>query len=118
MQRTTAAPAAGRALASLALRVARALARGSLAPRAAVLCAGGTVDAALARALLPLHDEPRSPTDGRRATDLNLDRALGDVERQLILDALAATHNDKPAAAKLLGIGERTLWTKLKKHAI
>ena len=86
--------------------------------RAAVLCADRTVDAALARALLPLHDEPRAPTDGRRATDLNLDRALGDVERQLILDALAATHNDKPAAAKLLGIGERTLWTKLKKHAI
>ncbi len=86
--------------------------------RAAVLCADRTVDATLARALLPLHDEPRSPTDGRRATDLNLDRALGDVERQLILDALAATHNDKPAAAKLLGIGERTLWTKLKKHAI
>jgi two-component system response regulator AtoC len=85
--------------------------------RAAVLCADRTVDAALARTLLPLHDEPRSPTDGHE-TDLNLDRAVATVERQVILDALAATHNDKPAAAKLLGIGERTLWTKLKKHAI
>jgi two-component system response regulator AtoC len=52
------------------------------------------------------------------AADLNLDRALTDVERDLILDALAATNDSKPAAAKLLGIGERTLWTKLKKHGI
>jgi transcriptional regulator with PAS, ATPase and Fis domain len=36
----------------------------------------------------------------------------------MILDALAATGDDKLAAPKLLGIGERTLWTKLKKHAI
>jgi transcriptional regulator with PAS, ATPase and Fis domain len=34
----------------------------------------------------------------------------------MILDALAATDDDKSAEAKLLGIGDRTLWTKLKKH--
>ena len=42
----------------------------------------------------------------------------GPREGRMILDALAATGDDKLAAAKLLGIGERTLWTKLKKHAI
>jgi two-component system response regulator AtoC len=79
--------------------------------RAAVLCTERTIGPSLARALLPLQHEPR-------ATDLNLDHALGDLERRLILDALAATDDDKPAAAKLLGIGARTLWTKLKKHGV
>jgi DNA-binding NtrC family response regulator len=32
------------------------------------------------------------------------------------LDALAATDDDKSRAARLLGIGDRMLWTKLKKH--
>ena len=36
----------------------------------------------------------------------------------MIVQALAATHDHKAAAAKRLGIGERTLWTKLKKHGI
>jgi DNA-binding NtrC family response regulator len=38
------------------------------------------------------------------------------LERSLILDALAVANYDKSETAKLLGIGERTLWTKLKKH--
>jgi transcriptional regulator with PAS, ATPase and Fis domain len=36
----------------------------------------------------------------------------------MILDALNASGDNKHAAAKLLGIGERTLWTKLKKYGI
>lgn len=83
----------------------------NLTERAAVLCRGGVVGPSFVRSLLPADVEPR-------ATDLDLERALGDLERRMILDALAATGDDKLAAAKLLGIGERTLWTKLKKHAI
>jgi two-component system, NtrC family, response regulator AtoC len=84
----------------------------NLTERAAVLCRrGGIVGPSFVRSLLPTDVEPR-------ATDLDLEPRLGDVERRRILDALAATGDDKLAAAKLLGIGERTLWTKLKKHAI
>ena len=83
----------------------------NLTERAAVLCRGIIVGPSFVRSLLPADAEPR-------ATDLDLERALGDLERRMILDALAATGDDKLAAAKLLGIGERTLWTKLKKHAI
>ena len=83
----------------------------NLTERAAVLCRGIIVGPSFVRSLLPTDVEPR-------ATDLDLERALGDLERRMILDALAATGDDKLAAAKLLGIGERTLWTKLKKHAI
>jgi two-component system response regulator AtoC len=79
--------------------------------RAAVLCRESPVGRSLIRTLLPAESEPA-------ATDLDLDRALADLERRMILDALAASDDNKPAAAKLLGIGERTLWTKLKKHGI
>jgi len=83
----------------------------NLMERAAVLSSRGEVSQSLIRALLPEEGlaEP---------TDLNLDRALTEVERKLILRALMKADNNKVAAAALLGIGERTLWSKLKKHAL
>jgi two-component system response regulator AtoC len=83
----------------------------NLMERAAVLVGGSEVGEDLVRTLLPPSQEGR---DG----GLDLDAALADVERKTILRALAATNDDKPAAASLLGIGERTLWTKLKKHGL
>jgi two-component system response regulator AtoC len=79
--------------------------------RAAVLSHDASVSAALVASLLPAGTAPAR-------VDVNLERALADLERRLILDALLATDDNKSAAAKLLGIGERTLWTKLKKHDI
>jgi two-component system, NtrC family, response regulator AtoC len=83
----------------------------NLMERAAVL-SGGEVGAALIRSFLP------AQASNGTSTDHDLERAIVRLERRMILDALAATCNDKPRAAELLGIGERTLWTKLKKHAI
>lgn len=79
--------------------------------RAAVLCKGDTVGPSLIRSFLPTEVTPTR-------THLNLDQAVAELERQMIRDALAATADNKHAAAQLLGIGERTLWTKLKKHGI
>lgn len=83
----------------------------NLMERAAVLSSRDEVSQSLIRALLPeeVLAEP---------TDLNLDRAVTEVERKLILRALIEANNNKVAAAALLGIGERTLWSKLKKHAL
>ncbi|MGE0825547.1 MAG: helix-turn-helix domain-containing protein [Candidatus Binatia bacterium] len=81
--------------------------------RAAVLCKTANVDAAFVRSFLSVET-----TSTSAHTDLNLEKALADLERQIILDALTASADNKVAAAKLLGIGERTLWTKLKKHGI
>ncbi len=53
-----------------------------------------------------------------QAGRLDLARATAEVERATILQALAAAGDNKARAASLLGIGERTLWTKLKKHGI
>jgi DNA-binding NtrC family response regulator len=79
--------------------------------RAAVLASGPTLDAAFVRTLVPRRAD-------EHPTDTSLDGALDELERRLIIDALAATGDNKAAAAKRLGIGERTLWTKLKKHGI
>jgi two-component system response regulator AtoC len=83
----------------------------NLMERTAVLSNGAVVAPAFVRSLLPGVTEPAQG-------GLILECALANLERQMILDALAATDDNKPAAAKLLGIGERTLWTKLKKHGI
>jgi two-component system response regulator AtoC len=83
----------------------------NLMERAAVLCNREVASASLVRSFL-------SAEVVTAQADLNLEQALADMERRMILDALAVTDDNKQAAAKLLGIGERTLWTKLKKHAI
>jgi len=83
----------------------------NLMERLAVLCKGQVIGPSLIRSFLPAEVAPAR-------TGRNLERALADLERQIILDALAASGDNKHAAAKLLGIGERTLWTKLKKHGL
>ena len=84
----------------------------NLMERAAVLSSAGEISPTLLRSLLP-NDSP-----AEASVDLNLDRALGEVERKLILRALMETNDNKAAAAVRLGIGERTLWTKLKKYGL
>jgi two-component system response regulator AtoC len=83
--------------------------------RAVVLARGDRVDAALVRELLPgaaAREEAPVPTT------LALDAAVSEAERKAILRALAAADDNKAEAARLLGIGERTLWTKLKQHGL
>ena len=79
--------------------------------RAAVLAARGEIPQSLVRSLLP-EEVVAGPAD------LNLERAVAETERRIILRALMETKDNKTAAAALLGIGERTLWTKLKKHGL
>lgn len=46
----------------------------------------------------------------------SLVRAMADIEREAILDALAQAKGDKLLAAKLLGIGKTTIYRKLKEY--
>lgn len=73
--------------------------------------AGAEIDEGLVKTLLPAVEEPT-------AESLDLAAALADVEREMLLCALAEADGDKKAAAARLGIGERTLFTKLKKRGI
>src|SRR5262249_20620502 len=73
----------------------------NLMERAAVLATGQEVSEELVRTLLPGGREETPPSN------LDLESAVAEVERRTILRALAATHDNKAAAAALLGIGER-----------
>jgi len=83
----------------------------NLMERAAVLSSGPELTKQQVRSLVPVEGETTP-------ADFDLERAVGEIERKTILRALAATDDNKVAAATLLGIGERTLWSKLKKHGL
>jgi two-component system response regulator HydG len=56
----------------------------------------------------------RQLTAGRPKQDLT----LSELEKQAIIDTLARTGNNRQIAAKILGIGERTLYRKIKEYNI
>ena len=80
--------------------------------RAVVLCSGATIGTGLLDLRTPAS---RLPEQGR---GLRLDDALDQVEREMIARALDETKHVKVRAARLLGISERSLWYKLRKHGL
>lgn len=44
--------------------------------------------------------------------------SLGELEKQAIIDTLAKTNNNREQAAEILGIGERTLYRKIKEYGL
>ena len=82
--------------------------------RTAVLAEAGEVGEQLVATQLGRTDgESEAPADDRL-----LARAVAEAERRAIRDALAQADDNKIRAASLLGIGERTLWTKIKKYGL
>jgi len=80
--------------------------------RAAVLCRGTVIGADL----LDLRT-PGAPSGAEQAT-ARLDDALDRLEREMIVKALEGTKQVKARAARVLGISERSLWYKLRKHGL
>jgi two-component system response regulator AtoC len=85
----------------------------NLMERAAVLAEGSVID----DIGLPSPDATAAGEDDDE-DQLDLAGAVAATERRMILRALDQTSHNKVAAAERLGIGERTLWTKLKKYGI
>ena len=83
-----------------------------LLERAVVLCRTGTIGASL----LDLKTPGIPPRD--EAQGMLLDDALDRLEREMILRALDETKQVKARAARLLGVSERSLWYKLRKHGL
>jgi DNA-binding NtrC family response regulator len=83
--------------------------------RAVIVSKSGVIDVAD----LPsyLFDAPPAAAPGPHFP-LDLDGELARYERQLILSALGRTDGLQIAAAELLGINERSLWHRLKKHGV
>jgi len=82
----------------------------NLMERAAVVCRGEMIEPALLQLPAPCESRP-----GSEEEDYRLESAVHEVERRAILRALAAAGDNKPRAAELLGVSERTLWYKLKR---
>jgi two-component system response regulator AtoC len=87
----------------------------NLMERSAVLASGPELDASFFRLLLP---ESAPQTSAPPGEVLALEPAVEELERKLILRALSAANDNKPQAARLLGVSERTLWYKLKRYGL
>jgi two-component system response regulator FlrC len=89
---------------------------GNALERAAILADGNTIDAE------HIHLEPhgaaaRAAATGAAAAGADV-RPLAEMERDAIERALRAVGGNRRRAAELLGIGERTLYDKLKRYGI
>ncbi len=80
--------------------------------RGVLVCSGNV--------LLPEHLPPRFRPDRpvRRTVTFDVGTPLDDVEREMVVQALAAAGNNRKRAAELLGISRRALYNKLRKHSI
>ena len=63
-----------------------------------------------------IHHVRRLPGQTRVAASDFGGLSLNEIEKQAIIDTLAKTGNNRQLAAKLLGIGERTLYRKIKEY--
>ena len=81
--------------------------------RAAILADGETIDADH----VWLEDNTTAKS-ASRSQDPNAIRPLAEIERDAILHTLETVSGNRRRAAELLGIGERTLYDRLKKYGV
>ena len=60
----------------------------------------------------------RKSEELQRSCDEDLPTTLARVEREMIVEALRASRGNKAKAARSLGISERLMGLRVKKHAI
>lgn len=88
---------------------------GNALERAAILSEGRPIDAALLRDVLEITLAPRAVLAG---AELNLRRNIEQLERGLVLKAIAKTRGKRREACDLLGIDARNLGYYVRKHKI
>lgn len=88
---------------------------GNALERAAILSEGRPIDAGLLRDVLEITIAPRPMLAG---AELSLRRNLDQLERGLVLKAIARTRGKKREACDLLGIDARNLGYYVRKHRI
>jgi len=54
----------------------------------------------------------------RKASDYNLNQAIEELEKEMIINALSATENNKARAAQLMGLNKSVFYRKLKKYEL
>jgi len=78
-----------------------------------VMCESDKLDVA---DIPPEIHQPRQLAPGNRAGGNLAGVSLNELEKQAIIDTLTKTDNNREKAAKILGIGERTLYRKIKEY--
>ncbi len=92
----------------------------NLVERALVLSGGQALDIKhFPLAKRPIESTTASaPASDTEIVDLDLERAVGEVEARYLREALRRSDNNKTRAAALLHVSERTVWNKLKKFRL
>lgn len=62
--------------------------------------------------------EPRDQTPPPNVVTINPGTKMADIERSVIEAALKETRGNRRRAAEMLGIGERTLYRKIKEYRV
>jgi len=81
-----------------------------------VMCEGDKLD--VGDIPTEIHQVRQLPPGGGKPTGNLAGVPLNKLEKQAIIDTLAKTNNNREKAAKILGIGERTLYRKIKEYGI
>ena len=87
--------------------------------RASVICEDGHGESSH----LPVHisgafEKNNAPNTPSLPSGMSLDNCLAEIEKNMIMEALRQTGGVQVRATKLLGINQRSLWHRIKKHDI
>lgn len=82
--------------------------------RAAIMCDGNMITPDD----LPLYLRSEEKLTDVTFSDMSLDKAISEMEKRMIINALKKTNGSQAKAAKLLGISERSMWYRVKKYDI
>ena len=86
---------------------------------ASVIAENGTIEVAqLPAKIVGAFDQNQKKTSLKIGANLSLDERLREIEKSLIIDALNKTGGIQVRATELLGINQRSLWHRIKKHGI
>lgn len=86
----------------------------SVIRRAVVMCDGDVITTDD----LPLYMKEGLQLASQAYSDVTLDEAISELERNMITDALKKCQGSQAKAARLLGISERSMWYRVKKYEI
>jgi DNA-binding NtrC family response regulator len=87
--------------------------------RAAVICEDSYIEPAhLPASITQIFERNEHGDLPPLPATLSLDQRLAEIEKNIILDALRKTGGVQIRASELLGINQRSLWHRIKKHDI
>ena len=75
------------------------------------------------RITIPVHisgafEKSNAPNTPSLPSGMSLDNRLAEIEKNMIMEALRQTGGVQVRATELLGINQRSLWHRIKKHNI